>query len=43
MFAPIWDIAGVHAYGPRMAEPGFGLIGSYLWSGPYEDVKLKRP
>jgi hypothetical protein len=26
-----------------MAEPGFGLIGSYLWSGPYEDVKLKRP
>ena len=43
MFAPIWDIAGLHGYGPRVAEPGFGLIGSYLWSGPYEDVKLKRP
>ena len=43
MFAPIWDIAGLHAYGPRVAEPGFGLIGSYLWSAPYEDVRLKRP
>ena len=43
MFAPIWDIASLHGYGSRVAEPGFGLIGSYLWSGPYEDVKLKRP
>jgi peptide/nickel transport system substrate-binding protein len=43
MFAPVWDIAGLHAYGPRVAEPGFGLIGSYLWSAPYEDVRLKRP
>jgi peptide/nickel transport system substrate-binding protein len=43
MFAPIWDVASLHGYGPRVAEPGFGLIGSYLWSGPYEDVRLKRP
>jgi peptide/nickel transport system substrate-binding protein len=43
MFAPIWDIASMAAYGPRVAEPGLGLIGSYLWSGPYEDVRLKRP
>jgi peptide/nickel transport system substrate-binding protein len=43
MFAPIWDITSLHGYGPRVAEPGLGLIGSYLWSGPYEDVKLKRP
>ncbi|HEY7540714.1 MAG TPA: ABC transporter substrate-binding protein [Methylomirabilota bacterium] len=42
MFAPVWDIASLHGYGPRVAEPGFGLIGSYLWSGPYEDVRLKR-
>ena len=41
MFAPIWDIAALHAYGPRVAEPGFGLIASFLWSAPYEDVKLK--
>ena len=43
MFAPVFDIAGLHGVGPRVAEPGFGLIGSYLWSGPYEDVRLKRP
>jgi peptide/nickel transport system substrate-binding protein len=43
MFAPVWDIASLHAYGPRVAEPGFGLIDSYLWTGPYEDVRLKRP
>jgi len=41
IFAPIWDIAALHGIGPRVAEPGFGLIASYLWSGPYEDVRLK--
>ena len=41
MFAPVWDIASLHGYGPRVAEPGLGLIGSYLWSGPYEEVRLK--
>jgi peptide/nickel transport system substrate-binding protein len=41
MFAPIWDIASLHGYGPRVAEPGLALIGSYLWSAPYEDVRLK--
>jgi hypothetical protein len=41
MFAPIWDIASLHGYGPRVAEPAFGLIGSYLWSAPYEEVRLK--
>ncbi len=43
MFAPIWDIASMAGFGPRVAEPGLGLIGSYLWSGPYEDIRLKRP
>ena len=41
MFAPIWDIATLTAYGPRVAEPGLGLIARYLWSAPYEDVRLK--
>jgi len=41
MFAPIWDIASLVGYGPRVAEPGLGLMGSYLWSGPYEEVRLK--
>jgi peptide/nickel transport system substrate-binding protein len=43
MFAPIWNIAILNAYGPRVAEPGLGLIGSYLFSAPYEDVRLKGP
>ncbi len=41
MFAPIWDVVSLHGYGPRVAEPAFGLIGSYLWSAPYEEVRLK--
>ena len=40
MFAPIWNIAGLHAFGPRVAESGFGLVQNYLWSAPYEDVRL---
>jgi len=41
VFAPIWDIASLAGYGPRVAEPGLGLIGRYLFSAPYEDVRLK--
>ena len=41
MFVPIWNIASLNAYGPRVAESGFGLIGSYLFCAPYEDVRLK--
>ncbi len=42
MFVPIWDIAVLTAYGPRVAEPALGLIGRYLFSAPYEEVKLKN-
>jgi len=42
MFAPIWDIVSLHGYGSRVAEPALGLIGRYLWSGPYEDVRLRN-
>jgi hypothetical protein len=24
-----------------VAEPALGLIGRYLWSGPYEEVRLR--
>ena len=41
MFAPIWDIASLTGYGPPVAEPALGLIGSYLFSAPYEEVRLK--
>ena len=41
MFAPIWNVAALHAYGPRVAEPGLGLIHNYLFSAPYEDMRLR--
>jgi peptide/nickel transport system substrate-binding protein len=41
MFAPIWELGFIHASGPRVAEPGLGLIPGWAFSAPYEDVKLK--
>jgi peptide/nickel transport system substrate-binding protein len=41
MFLPVWQLALLTGYGPRVAEPGLGLIADYPWSAPYEDVKLK--
>jgi peptide/nickel transport system substrate-binding protein len=41
MFAPIWQLAGVNAIGPRIAESGFGLIPGFPGSAPYEDITLK--
>ena len=31
----------MNGIGPRVAESGIGLIAGYLWSAPYEDLKLK--
>ena len=41
LFAPIYDVAILNGYGPRVAEPGLGLMPGYLFSAPYEEVKLK--
>jgi peptide/nickel transport system substrate-binding protein len=41
MFAPIFELVGLHVVGPRVAESGLGLIALHPWSGPYEDVRLK--
>src|SRR5882762_8039747 len=41
MYLPIWQLVLLQAHGPRVAEPGFGLIADYPWSAPYEDLKLK--
>ena len=41
MVLPIWQLALLQGYGPRVAESGLGLIADYPWSAPYEDVKLK--
>jgi peptide/nickel transport system substrate-binding protein len=42
IFAPIWELAFINAYGPRVAESGLGLIPLFAYSGPLEEVKLKR-
>jgi peptide/nickel transport system substrate-binding protein len=41
MFAPIWQLAFINGYGPRVAESGLSLITGHPYSAPYEDLKLK--
>ena len=41
MIAPIWQNAGLSGVGPMVEESGLGLIASYPFSAPYEDVKLR--
>jgi peptide/nickel transport system substrate-binding protein len=41
MFAPIWQLAAMGGFGPRVEESGLGLITGFPFSGPYEDVKIK--
>jgi len=41
MIAPIWEIAVLNAWGPRVAEPGLSLIPGHLFTAPYEEVRLK--
>lgn len=38
---PIYLNAGMNGLGPRVEESGIGTISGYLWSAPYEDVRLK--
>jgi peptide/nickel transport system substrate-binding protein len=42
MFAPIWELAFINAYGPRVAESGLGLVPLFAYSGPLEEVRLKE-
>ena len=41
MFLPMLEPAFLNGVGPRVAESGFGLISNYLYTAPYEDLKLK--
>lgn len=41
LFVPIWELAFLSGVGPRVAEPGLGLIPLYIYSAPYEDVRLR--
>jgi peptide/nickel transport system substrate-binding protein len=43
MHAPIAEPAAIHGVGPRVEEPGLGLIPLFAYFGPYEEMRLKRP
>jgi peptide/nickel transport system substrate-binding protein len=40
--APIWQNVPLNGLGPRVEESGIGLVAGYIYSAPYEDVKLKN-
>jgi len=40
---PLYELAFIWGVGPRVEEPGVNLIRSFAYSGPLEDVRLKRP
>jgi peptide/nickel transport system substrate-binding protein len=42
MHAPIYELAFIWGVGPRVEEPGADLIKGFAYSGPYEDVRLKK-
>jgi peptide/nickel transport system substrate-binding protein len=41
LFIPNWELAFLSGVGPRVAESGLGLIPLYIYSAPYEEVRLK--
>jgi len=42
MHAPLYQLGFVSGVGPRVEEPGLGLIPGFAYSAPYEDLRLKR-
>jgi peptide/nickel transport system substrate-binding protein len=40
-FIPLWELGFLCASGPRVAVSGLGLIPVFIYSAPYEDVRLK--
>ena len=42
VYAPIWQLAFLNGVGPRIEESGLGGIPGFAYSGPYEDVKLRK-
>jgi len=42
VYAPIWQLAFLNGVGPRVEESSLGAIPGFAYSGPYEDVKLKK-
>ena len=43
MYVPIYELAFIWGVGPSVEEPGINLIRSFAYSGPLEDLRLKKP
>jgi peptide/nickel transport system substrate-binding protein len=41
MYVSIWQLAFISGVGPRVEQPGFGLIKGFVYTAPYEDITLK--
>ena len=41
VISPIWQLAFINGYGPRVGESGFGLIPAFAYTGPFEDITIK--
>jgi peptide/nickel transport system substrate-binding protein len=41
MYVNLWQLAFINAAGPRVGEAGIGLVKTYVYTGPYEDLTLK--
>jgi peptide/nickel transport system substrate-binding protein len=42
IYAPLLRLAFINGVGPRVGESGFGLIPGFAYTGPFEDITLKR-
>jgi len=42
IYAPLLQLAFINGIGPRVGESGFGLIPGFAYTGPFEDITLKR-
>jgi peptide/nickel transport system substrate-binding protein len=40
--APVYELAFIWGVGPRVEEMGLNLIKGFAYSGPYEDLRVKR-
>ena len=40
--APIWQLAFISGDGPRVDQSGFGLIKGFVYTAPYEDLRLAK-
>jgi hypothetical protein len=41
MYLPIYEYPMFYGVGPRVEEPGVGLIRGWVYPAPFEELKLK--